>query len=99
MKPIQLSYLVSVLMFATVGCESKLNKLPEVTEPAKLSESNKSLHEAPADGDSNQVKLLIPIESQESRYLEAVREFADNVLKYDRDTYGPKHTPLYLSTA
>jgi len=25
-----------------------------------------------------------------------VREFADNVLKYGRDTYGPKHTPLFV---
>jgi hypothetical protein len=29
------------------------------------------------------------------RYLNAVREFADNVLKYGRATYGPKHTPLF----
>ena len=33
---------------------------------------------------------------EESRYLNAVREFADNVLKYGRDTYGPKHTPLFV---
>jgi pectate lyase len=33
---------------------------------------------------------------KESKYLEAVREFADNVLKYGRDTYGPKHTPLFV---
>jgi hypothetical protein len=31
-----------------------------------------------------------------SKYLNAVREFADNVLKYGRDTYGPKHTPLFV---
>ena len=31
-----------------------------------------------------------------SKYLDAVREFADNVLKYGRDTYGPKHTPLFV---
>jgi len=30
------------------------------------------------------------------KYLNAVREFADNVLKYGRDTYGPKHTPLFV---
>ncbi len=30
------------------------------------------------------------------KYLDAVREFADNVLKYGRDTYGPKHTPLFV---
>jgi len=35
--------------------------------------------------------------SPESRkYLDAVREFADNVLKHGRDTYGPKHTPLFV---
>ena len=33
---------------------------------------------------------------KESKYLEAVREFADNVLIYGRDTYGPKHTPLFV---
>ena len=33
---------------------------------------------------------------EDSRYLNAVREFADNVLKYGRDTYGPKHTPLFV---
>lgn len=34
--------------------------------------------------------------AKESKYLDAVREFADNVLKYGRDTYGPKHTPLFV---
>ncbi len=29
-------------------------------------------------------------------YLPAVREFADNVLKYGRDVYGPKRTPLFV---
>jgi len=33
---------------------------------------------------------------EESPYLKAVREFADKVLKYGRDTYGPKHTPLFV---
>jgi len=33
---------------------------------------------------------------EHSKYLDAVREFADNVLKYGRDTYGPKHTPLFI---
>jgi hypothetical protein len=37
-----------------------------------------------------------PDPNQNSKYLEAVREFADNVLKYGRDTYGPKHTPLFV---
>jgi hypothetical protein len=34
-----------------------------------------------------------------NRYLNAVREFADNVLKYGRDTYGPKHTPLFVDAS
>jgi pectate lyase len=34
--------------------------------------------------------------NESSEYLDAVREFADNVLKYGRDTYGPKHTPLFV---
>jgi len=42
----------------------------------------------------------IPMENlwadEDSKYIEAVREFADNVLKYGRDTYGPKHTPLFV---
>lgn len=37
-----------------------------------------------------------PDANQSSKYLDAVREFADNVLKYGRDTYGPKHTPLFV---
>ena len=34
--------------------------------------------------------------NESNKYLETVREFADNVLKYGRDTYGPKHTPLFV---
>ena len=34
--------------------------------------------------------------NESSRYLDAVRTFADNVFKYGRDTYGPKHTPLFV---
>ncbi len=30
------------------------------------------------------------------RYIKAVSEFADNVLKHGKDTYGPKHTPLFV---
>jgi len=37
-----------------------------------------------------------PESADPNRYLNAVREFADNVLKYGRDTYGPKHTPLFV---
>ena len=32
----------------------------------------------------------------DSKYLTAVRTFADNVLKYGKDTYGPKQTPLFI---
>jgi hypothetical protein len=38
----------------------------------------------------------IPDPDQSTKYLNAVRTFADNVLKYGRDTYGPKHTPLFV---
>ena len=34
--------------------------------------------------------------NESNKYLNAVRTFADNVLKYGRDTYGPKHTPLFV---
>ena len=37
-----------------------------------------------------------PDPTDPNRYLNAVRTFADNVLKYGRDTYGPKHTPLFV---
>jgi len=37
-----------------------------------------------------------PDANNSTKYLDAVREFADNVLKYSRDTYGPKHTPLFV---
>ena len=30
------------------------------------------------------------------RYAEAVRRFADTVLNHGRDTYGPRHTPLFV---
>ena len=41
-----------------------------------------------------EAKPVVPAVEDPNRYLNAVREFADNVLKYGRDTYGPKHTPL-----
>jgi len=34
--------------------------------------------------------------NESTKYLDDVRTFADNVLKYGRDTYGPKHTPLFV---
>ncbi len=47
-----------------------------------------------------QLSVCLATENQDvdesSKYLNAVREFADNVLKYGRDTYGPKHTPLFV---
>ncbi len=45
--------MVLVLLFTAIGCERRLTKSPE---PAK---QIKSLHEAAADGDIEQVKLLI----------------------------------------
>ncbi len=30
------------------------------------------------------------------RYIKAVSEFADNVLKFGKDVYGEKHTPLFV---
>ncbi len=38
----------------------------------------------------------IPDPNDSSKYLDAVRTFADNVLKYGLDTYDPKHTPLFV---
>lgn len=32
----------------------------------------------------------------DSPRVQAVRAFADNVLRYGRDTYGPRHTPLLI---
>jgi len=37
-----------------------------------------------------------PDANESTKYLDAVREFADNVLKYGRDTYGPKQTTLFV---
>ena len=37
-----------------------------------------------------------PDPNENSKYLNAVRIFADNVLKYGRDIYGKKHTPLFV---
>ena len=55
----QLFCLLLVLMFIAVGCEEKLTKPPEVTKPAGPPELTKSLHQAVADGDIEQVKFLI----------------------------------------
>jgi len=37
-----------------------------------------------------------PDPNDPNRYLNAVCEFADNILKYGRDTYGLKHIPLFV---
>jgi pectate lyase len=37
-----------------------------------------------------------PDPNSSTKYLNAVREFGNNVLKYGRDTYGPKRTPLFV---
>jgi len=34
--------------------------------------------------------------AENGKYLTAVRTFADNVLEYGKDIYGPKHTPLFI---
>jgi len=33
---------------------------------------------------------------EDDKYLNAVRTFADNVLRSGKDVYGPKHTPLFI---
>jgi len=34
--------------------------------------------------------------AEDSKYVNAVRTFADNVLKHGKDVYGPKKTPLFI---
>jgi ankyrin repeat protein len=50
-------------MFTAVGCEEKVTKLHEGTKPTEQIEPTKSLHQAAADGDIEQVKLLISKET------------------------------------
>ena len=46
--------------------------------------------------------LLLPAaaddaqEARPDRYVQAVRAFADVALQFGRDTYGPRHTPLFV---
>ncbi len=42
--------------------------------------------------------LLAPagLSAQDSKYFDAVRTFADNVLRHGKDVYGPKRTPLFV---
>ena len=37
-----------------------------------------------------------PDQNESTKYLDALKVFGDNVLEYGRDTYGPKHTPLFV---
>ncbi len=40
--------------------------------------------------------LLAAAANAQDRFVQAVQAFADDALKYGRDTYGPKHTPLFV---
>lgn len=59
MKSIKLLWFVLALFFIAVGCEEKLTKPPKVTKPAGPTELTKSLLQAAADDDIDQVKSLI----------------------------------------
>jgi ankyrin repeat protein len=60
MKPINLLCLVLMLIVVAGGCERELTKPVEDTELAETAKGNSSsLHQAAADGDIEQVKLLI----------------------------------------
>ena len=37
-----------------------------------------------------------PAVAEDSKYVNAVRTFADNVLNHGKDVYGPKKTPLFI---
>jgi len=73
----------SILLLALILSSSCLNNRP-LRETDNAPSAIKSSEAAVVDV------------NEESPYLKAVREFADNVLKYGRDTYGPKHTPLFV---
>jgi putative CocE/NonD family hydrolase len=60
MKPIKLSYLVSVIIFAAVGCENKLNKLPEPTKPTESAEQTQPSNEtALAGAEAEELGVII----------------------------------------
>jgi pectate lyase len=40
--------------------------------------------------------VVVAAAGADDKYLAAVREFSDNVLKHGRDHYGPKPTPLFV---
>jgi pectate lyase len=40
--------------------------------------------------------LVAAAANAQDRYIQAVESFANDALKYGRDTYGPKHTPLFV---
>ena len=42
------------------------------------------------------ILLFAAAANAQDRFVQAVQSFADNALQYGRDTYGPKHTPLFV---
>ncbi len=40
--------------------------------------------------------IVVAQDSRPERFVEAAKSFADVALKYGRDSYGPKHTPLFV---
>ncbi|MFC1781179.1 hypothetical protein ACFLZ8_02825 [Planctomycetota bacterium] len=82
--------LLSIIMLVNPACRSRLSRSSQgpATDPQKTD----TLQEVTTQSDET---AETPVTS-ESPYLQAVREFADNVLKYGRDTYGPKQTPLFV---
>ncbi|MHC4425345.1 MAG: ankyrin repeat domain-containing protein [Planctomycetota bacterium] len=68
----------------------------DVNTPADVNDPNSLLPKAIADSNAVETRPVISAEDDASRYLNAVIEFADNVLKYGKDTYGSKDTPLFV---
>jgi ankyrin repeat protein len=58
-KLVKLFYLVLVLMLVAFGCKEKEPEPPQQATPEGQGQPTKSLHKAAADGDIEQVKLLI----------------------------------------
>ena len=85
-----LSLLLSVIMLVKPSLASAQANQPQglVKEPQKVEAPRKDIPQASEAQDT--------VVTSESPYLRAVREFADNVIEHGRDTYGPKHTPLFV---
>jgi len=85
-----LSLLLGVIMLVKPTLVPAQASQPQgpVNEPQKI--------EAPQKDTAKSSKTQDVAVVSESPYLRAVREFGDNVLKYGRDTYGPKYTPLFV---